>query len=138
MNDIEILENLLEEGFEAMCPLEAEAIANLIQRNKELEQIEKEHKKEKVRLREKIKELEKEKEEEFKRGFFTKVNESHKHTIKIESQVIPKMKVREKIEELKKERKKQDEKNTINLFYDQIDITNIIKVLQELLEESEK
>lgn len=36
--DIEILENLLEEGFEAMCYPEAQAIEHLIQAYKELEE----------------------------------------------------------------------------------------------------
>ena len=46
---------------------------------------------------------------------------------------IPKSKIKEKIEELEEERKKKDEENTIDVFYDQIDITHIIEVLQELL-----
>ena len=50
-------------------------------------------------------------------------------------QYIPKSKVKEKIEELEKERKRKDEEDIINPFYDQIDITHIIEVLQELLEE---
>ena len=36
--DIKILENLLEEGFEAMCYLEAQAIEHLIKAYKELEE----------------------------------------------------------------------------------------------------
>lgn len=36
--DIKILENLLEEGFEAMCYLEAQAIKHLIKAYKELEE----------------------------------------------------------------------------------------------------
>ena len=36
MNDIEILEELLAEGFSAMCPLEAEAIENLIKEYKDV------------------------------------------------------------------------------------------------------
>lgn len=36
--DIEILENLLEEGFEAMCYPEAQAIEHLIKAYKELEE----------------------------------------------------------------------------------------------------
>ena len=72
MNDIEILEKLQnifkklrkddEEGHSSAYELQwedMEAIENLIQRNKDLEQIEKEHKEENGRLREKIKELEK-------------------------------------------------------------------------------
>ena len=48
---------------------------------------------------------------------------------------ISKDKIKEKIEELEKERKRKDEEDTINPFYDQIDITHIIEVLQELLKE---
>ena len=72
MNDIEILEKLQnifkelrkddEEGHSSAYELQLEdieAIENLIQRNKDLEQIEKEHKEENGRLRDKIKELEK-------------------------------------------------------------------------------
>ena len=51
----------------------------------------------------------------------------------VKSNYIPKSKIREKIEELEEERKKKDEENTIDVFYDQIDITHIIEVLQELL-----
>ena len=73
MNNIEILEKLQnifkelrkddEEGHSSAYELQLEdieAIENLIQRNKDLEQIEKEHKEENGRLRDKIKELEKE------------------------------------------------------------------------------
>lgn len=104
-------------------------INTLEERNKDLEQIEKEHKEENGRLRDRIKELEIEKENEFKRGFFTKVNESHKHTIKIESQVIPIFKIEKKIEELTKI------KGDLATY---IATSERIKVLQELLEESEK
>jgi len=67
MNDIEILEKLQnifkelrkddEEGHSSAYELQwedIEAIENLIQRNKELEQIEKEHKEENGRLREEV------------------------------------------------------------------------------------
>ena len=40
--DIKILENLLEEGFEAMCYLEAQAMEHLIKAYKELEEYYKE------------------------------------------------------------------------------------------------
>lgn len=73
MNDIEILEEFIK-YFEAEATQikyrrnisitvgedDIEAVENLIQRNKDLEQIEKEHKEENGRLRDKIKELEKE------------------------------------------------------------------------------
>ena len=72
MNDIEILENMAQQYKSANFPKaqlpkkieeriykhEIIAIENLIQRNKDLEQIEKEHKEENGRLRDKIKELE--------------------------------------------------------------------------------
>ena len=135
MNDIEILEwvciNKLYIDTHNECDYHNihTAIENLIQRNKDLEQIEKEHKEENGRLRDRIKELEIEKENEFKRGFFTKVNESHKHTIKIESQVIPIFKIEKKIEELTKI------KGDLATY---IATSERIKVLQELLEESDK
>ena len=61
MNDIEILEELRHElGLYANGEKvrQGQAIENLIQRNKDLEEIEKEHKKENGRLRDRIKELE--------------------------------------------------------------------------------
>lgn len=110
MNDIEILEDIISE-YKAttiewkfgnvpvhLDERDIEAIKNLIQRNKDLEQIEKEHKEENGRLRDRIKELEKENQKEFKRGFFTKVAENKANTLKIESQVIPKSLVREKMD----------------------------------------
>ena len=133
MNDIEILKEHCVETHNThkICFTynDEERIWSLIQRNKDLEQIEKEHKEENGRLRDRIKELEIEKENEFKRGFFTKVNESHKHTIKIESQVIPIFKIEKKIEELTKI------KGDLATY---IATSERIKVLQELLEESDK
>lgn len=58
MNDIEILEELRHElGLYANGEKvrQGQAIENLIQRNKDLEQIEKEHKEENGRLRDKVK-----------------------------------------------------------------------------------
>lgn len=101
MNDIEILEEFLEDYIHDGLAIQyrvMEAIENLIQRNKDLEQIEQEHKEENGRLRDRIKELEKENQKEFKRGFFTKVAENKANTLKIESQVIPKSLVREKMD----------------------------------------
>lgn len=59
MNDIEILENYLKyiKQFDNNSDF-IPALENLIQRNKDLEQIEKEHKKENGRLREKVKKIE--------------------------------------------------------------------------------
>ena len=81
-----------------MHHISSEPVINIIQRNKELEQIEKEHKEENGKLRDRIKELEKENQKEFKRGFFTKVAENKANTLKIGSQVIPKSLVREKMD----------------------------------------
>lgn len=68
MNDIEILEHLEEmqktfiedglQGYEMVIVNTKNLINNLIQRNKDLEQIEKEHKEENGRLREKVKKYE--------------------------------------------------------------------------------
>lgn len=55
MNDIEILEEFLEDYIHDGLAIQyrvMEAIENLIQRNKDLEEIEKEHKEENGRLRE--------------------------------------------------------------------------------------
>ena len=70
MNDIEILEDIIS-GYKSIAiewkfgnvPVhlderDIEAIENLIQRNKDLEEIEKEHKEENGRLREKVKKYE--------------------------------------------------------------------------------
>ena len=64
------------------------------------------------------------------------INKMQEYRINVidEREFIPKSKVREKIEELKKERNKQDKGGKIYLFYDQIDISNIIRALEELLE----
>jgi hypothetical protein len=68
MNDIEILEHLEKmqktfiedglQGYEMVIVNTKNLIENLIQRKKDLEQIEKEHKEENGRLRDRIKELE--------------------------------------------------------------------------------
>lgn len=59
MNDIEILENYLKyiKQFDNNSDF-IPALENLIQRNKDLEQIEKEHKEENGRLRDKVKKIE--------------------------------------------------------------------------------
>ena len=127
MNDIEIFKklkknyNTLKKDYNAghysvyeMQFEDFEAIENLIQRNKDLEQIEKEHKKENGRLRDKIKELEK--------------------VILLDSKpiilgMIPISRIKEKIEELTKI------KGDLATY---IATSERIKVLQELLEESDK
>ena len=127
MNDIEILEEFIK-CFEAEATQikyrrnisitvgedDIEAIENLIQRNKDLEQIEKEHKEENGKLRDRIKELEK--------------------VILLDSKpiilgMIPISRIKEKIEELTKI------KGDLATY---IATSERIKVLQELLEESEK
>lgn len=82
--------------------------------------------------------LEKEKEENSKLktcdgilDVFSLGKESSRQRIKFDW--VEKSKIREKIEELEKERKRKDEEDIINPFYDQIDITHIIVVLEELL-----
>lgn len=83
MNDIEILEYLEEmqktfiedglQGYEMVIVNTKNLINNLIQRNKDLEQIEQEHKEENGRLREENKNLEKELEEKDIQHEFTDV-----------------------------------------------------------------
>ena len=127
MNDIEIFKklkknyNTLKKDYNAghysvyeMQFEDFEAIENLIQRNKDLEQIEKEHKEENGRLRDRIKELEK--------------------VILLDSKpiilgMIPISRIKEKIEELTKI------KGDLATY---IATSERIKVLQELLEESDK
>jgi len=154
MNDIEILEDMIKkfkalpkdisgkEDLWTMCKYKHyKAIENLIKRNKNLEQIEKEHKEKNGRLRDRIKELEIEKENEFKRGFFTKVAENKTNTLKIESQVIPKSLVREKIEHLKEisdnganaVRFAAAHDDEIERIQKQRDISTMIDILQDLL-----
>lgn len=58
--DIKIIEVLLRHSESTLLDEESLAIENLLNRNKELEEIEQEHKKENGELREKVKELEEE------------------------------------------------------------------------------
>lgn len=140
MNDIEILENLekyisfanKQENFSHDTDYKwhkelASMIENLIQRNKNLEQIEKEHKKENGRLRDKIKELEEiDLTTVYMDGIYDERNKW-------------KIKVKEKIEELNKEEKKAlkgtkgQDRYSIKLEY-----MHKRNALQELLEESER
>lgn len=163
MNDIEILEEYIKElnenkknhksaynaGFGKYWSDFGIAIENLIQRNKDLEQIEKEHKEENGRLREENKNLEKELEEKdmqhelelIGKEESTKANmaEIIEHYYTANEDCIPKSKLKEKIEELNKEEKKtlkgtkDQDRYSIKLEY-----MHKRNALQELLEENEK
>ena len=114
MNDIEILEELRHElGLYANGEKvrQGQAIENLIQRNKDLEEIEKEHKEENGRLRNRIKELE---------GIYTTAYNMGKAYINIKW----KEKIIKKAKEYKETKQKVGEYMAI--------------ALEELLEESEK
>lgn len=129
MNDIEILEEFIK-YFEAEATArkyrrnititvgedDIEAIENLIQENKELKE-----ENNKLKTCDGILDV------------FSLGKESSRQRIKFDW--VEKSKIKEKIEELEKERKRKDEEDIINPFYDQIDITHIIEVLQELLED---
>lgn len=160
MNDIEILENMVQQYKSANFPKaqllkkieeriykhEIIAIENLIQRNKDLEQIEKEHKEENGRLREENKNLEKELEEKdmqhelelIGKEEFTKANmaEIIEHYYTANEDCIPISKFKKKIEELNKEEKKAlkgtkgQDRYSIKLEY-----MHKRNALQELLEE---
>ena len=147
MNDIEILEkfkddclNIHEADIEGIQI--GHAIENLIQRNKDLEEIEKEHKEENGRLREENKNLEKKLEEKdmqhelelIGKEEFTKANmaEIIEHYYTANEDGIPKSKIKEKMELLRED---------IQYSANPLSIDNskyAIEVLQELLEESEK
>lgn len=155
MNDIEILEELRHElGLYANGEKvrQGQAIENLIQRNKDLEQIEKEHKEENGRLREEVKKLKKIDLSNSK--IIANMSERHfqdrekirkfEKTILLESKptilgMIPISKLKEKIEELNKEEKKTlkgtkgQDRYSIKLEY-----MHKRNALQELLEESDK
>lgn len=106
--DIKILENLLEEGFEAMCYLEAQAIEHLIKAYKELEE-------ENKRLKPKI----------------DVCNWQEKSCREIiDEKYVPVSLIKEKIEELKQEYKIALEENSIKAFI----LKCQIQALQELLE----
>lgn len=129
MNDIEILEELRHElGLYANGEKvrQGQAIANLIQRNKDLEQIEKEHKEENGRLREELENI-----EYIKRNFDYCLEQKIKEGIEL--------KIKEKTEELNKEEKKTL-KGTKGQDRYSIKLEYMYKrnTLQELLEESDK
>lgn len=110
--DIKILENLLEEGFEAMCYLEAQAIEHLIKAYKELEE---KNRKLKEHCKEQIKD---------KQELTTALLDS-----------IPVSLVEEKIKELKEEGNYKTLENPDGRVHFQAEPCDYkIQVLQELLE----
>ena len=147
MNDIEILEEFIK-YFEAEATQikyrrnisitvgedDIEAIENLIQRNKNLEQIEKEHKEENGRLREEnINLKEKIVRQQEQLNIANKKILAQKGQLKVvNNSYIPKSKVKEKMELLRED---------IQYSANPLSIDNskyAIEVLQELLEESDK
>ena len=148
MNDIEILEEYIKElnknkkkhelaystGFGKYWSDFGKAIENLIQKNKNLEQIEKEHKEENGRLREELENI-----EYIKRNFDYCLEQKIKEGIEL--------KVKEKMQELDKEEKEaqesisdeeREEYSDASIGYLLMNIETRRNVLQELLEESEK
>ena len=112
--DIKILENLLEEGFEAMCYLEAQAIEHLIKGYRELE-------------------------EKWDKDTHTLQNALDLANADKINNYIPVSLIKEKIEKYKQriekyyEYKKQGKETDVE-FYENITNTAIVQVLQELLE----
>ena len=155
MNDMEILEEFIKyyeteyfKGKKLNSSIkiivdedDIETIKNLIQRNKDLEQIEKEHKKENGRLRkENINLKEKIIRQQEQLNIANKKILAQKGQLKVvNNSYIPKSEVKEKIEELNKEEKKSlkgtkgQDRYSIKLEY-----MHKRNALQELLEESEK
>lgn len=161
MNDIEIINQVIytEQGkkmnyididniIDNECENFIQAIENLIKRNKDLEEIEREHKEENGSLREENKNLEKELEEKdmqhelelIGKEEFTKANmaEIIEHYYTANEDCIPISKFKKKIEELNKEEKKSlkgtkgQDRYSIKLEY-----MHKRNALQELLEESD-
>ncbi len=151
MNNIEILEHLEKmqktfiedglQGYEMVIVNTKNLIENLIQRNKDLEQIEKEHKEENGRLREEnINLKEKIVRQQEQLNIANKKILAQKGQLKVvNNSYIPISKLKEKIEELNKEEKKAlkgtkgQDRYSIKLEY-----MHKRNALQELLEESDK
>ena len=149
MNDIEIIKQVIytEQGekmnyididnvIDDDCEIFIQAIENLIQRNKDLEQIEKEHKKENGRLRDRIKKLEenlqmqKTKIDILTGKMIVEINNNAKEVkIKTEKLYIPRYKIQGKIKELENKKAKLKIKKTIDRY------VNHIEALKNLLEE---
>lgn len=143
MNDIEILEELRHElGLYANGEKvrQGQAIENLIQRNKDLEQIEQEHKEENGRLREEnINLKEKIVRQQEQLNIANKKILAQKGQLKVvNNSYIPKSKVKEKIEEYNKMIDATFEEKTCFADNRRNTCMEIIQILQELLEESEK
>lgn len=150
MNDIEILEHLEEmqktfiedglQGYEMVIVNTKNLINNLIQRNKDLEQIEKEHKEENGRLREEnINLKEKIIRQQEQLNIANKKILAQKGQLKVvNNSYIPKSKVKEKIEEYNKMIDATFEEKTCFADNRRNTCMEIIQILQELLEESER
>lgn len=152
--DIKVLENLLNEGFEAMCYEEAQAIEHILSDYKKIQEEFREVNHECDRLEKidfekdkRIIELQKENEElkadrdKFKKALAKRItycNELEKDLFEnCSNYVVPRQKIKDKIEELKSNplKIKQNDKYYFETHaYNKI----IISVLQELIEESEK
>lgn len=138
--DIKILENLKENvalfsgGWQPILKQEEkQAIQNLINRNKELEEIEESHRKENGELRERIKQLEDTNKKLYEIG--KEIGKQHKYT---SENYIPKSKVEEKIEELKQEGNYKTIENPNGRVHFQLEPCDYkIQVLEELLQEGE-
>lgn len=131
--DIKILENLLEEGFEAMCYLEAQAIEHLIKAYKELEEENEIIKGNYYTLCADIQMVTSE------LGFPEDTIIADEMVAMIKENYIPKSKIKETIEEFKLKIEKYyehkiQEKETDVEFYENITNIEIVRVLQELLE----
>ena len=154
MNDIEILEKLvkdakefekqfntteIEQGTEGQKRIKA--IENLIQRNKDLEQIEQEHKEENGRLREKnINLKEKIIRQQEQLNIANKKILAQKGQLKVvNNSYIPKSKLKETIKLLDKE-EKETLKGTKgqDRYFIKLEYIHKRNILQKLLEESEK
>jgi hypothetical protein len=134
--EIKILEDLInrfalvtvngeEYKIPPLKPNEILAIENLIKRNKELEEIEQEHKKENGELRGKVKELE----EKCKKDSIVIIEYQD-----ILENNIPKSVIKEKIEELEKTKSRHYTENWADWKDDEV-YQYIIQVLEELLED---
>lgn len=100
--DIEILENLLEEGFEAMCYSETQAIDHLIKAYKELEE-EKKICKEELEKIDKVLNLEAGRAAPYRYEIIESLRRGITQLKKIIDNSIPVSLVEEKIEELNKQ-----------------------------------
>ena len=133
--DIEILENLLEEGFEAMCYSETQAIDHLIKAYKELEE-EKKICKEELEKIDKVLNLEAGRAAPYRYEIIESLRRGITQLKKIIDNSIPVSLVEEKIEELNKQydfynSDRRETKSIAKGYY------IAIQKLQELLESEE-